>query len=54
MTPQEHIDKILSAVREMAADGHLNDPESSIAAGAVEYEAIRLLDIIDFSSPESG
>lgn len=46
MTPEDHIELIQIEITRMAEEGHFNDAEVSVVAGAVEYELSRLLEKI--------
>ena len=47
MTPKDHIDLIQIEITRMAEEGHFNEVEASVVAGAVEYELSRLLDELE-------
>jgi hypothetical protein len=42
MKPAEHLDMIDAALNQMASEGHFNEPEASIKAGAVQYQLSKL------------
>lgn len=45
--PEEHIERITAEINEMAAEGHFNDFDQSVAAGAVEQALSRLVELLD-------